>query len=166
MIRYESLDHVLSNLGKAFNRGGGSPPPTIVNLDTLEYDEERRRLAEAFAGKHWWKMDSKVLYKYRQAIPLFEGLALRYYMPSFIVASLEAKNEDSEDMRSWVLMSLNPVSSSGCVIDSVIKEFDLFTSDQKAVISDFVQLFLQYPGLLGESARTSFGAYWKQYRRR
>jgi hypothetical protein len=86
-----------------------APYPGDANLvvDPTGWDPECREIASAFKAKSWNDVCREMVRKYSQALPLFTPEAFRYYLPAYMIASIEP-GSDADAVRDFVLANLTP----------------------------------------------------------
>ena len=115
------------------------PYPGDHNIASEDHCFECSELAQAFKGKRWQDITLEFLRKglLSDGLPLFEPAALRYYLPAYMVVSLEHYIE-ADVIPDFILSMVVPDSTEP---DSFFLErFEPLTSDQKRA----VRLFLEY----------------------
>lgn len=82
-----------------------TPYPGDVNI-VDDMRGEGTIVAETFRGKHWKEVSPETLFFYKNSIPFLSADAYRFYLPAFMLASL-----DNQDILEFVLYSLDPKSN-------------------------------------------------------
>ena len=115
------------------------PYPGDNNIAGADHCDECYDLARAFRGKRWQDITLEFLQKglLASGLPLFNFAALRYYLPAYMIVSVEHYIE-AEAIPGFILNIIVPHSAEP---DSFFLEsFEPLTSDQKRA----VRLFLEY----------------------
>ena len=102
-------------------------------------DPECREIAAAFVSKRWEDVSPDMLREHAQALPIFTPSAFRYYLPAYMIASIDPGPE-GETLRDLATFNLTPPRSdrvwrSG-FFDSRASQF---TAAEKGAIRSFLE---------------------------
>ena len=111
----------------------------------------------AFKSKHWQEVDIELAEYWRMDIPKFTPSGFQYYLPAFLIASLD---ENSDEVDAYLVPNLIP-STDSAQQEHFLQKISLLNQEQKNVIYKFFkELIRQYPNYL-KSEKESTLAFWR-----
>lgn len=133
----ELEETVRASIARAFARAKPPPDEQIVVAEPRE-DPECAEIAEAFQGKHWEDVSAAVIQHHADSLPLLTPLAFRYYLPAYMLASLESPRDDfyPDDILSFLLFDLVPPRRRSA-------RAQLFSADERRAIAAYLKLVAQ-----------------------
>jgi hypothetical protein len=136
MTSKENLDALSREILEAFPKL--TPPPT-ENL-TSHRCPECDGVRDDFSGVEWWAAENKLLDDNYDDLPLFTPEAFHYYLPAFLLRSLDQFEDDSSVLQ-FTIYSLSPTKTP--TDDPRYRErLSWFTPKQVAAISGFLKCVL------------------------
>jgi hypothetical protein len=131
-----------SKILKAF---AAAPYPGDKDLVSApaERDPESLEIAQAFRGKRWNGISSETLHEFAQALPLFTPRAFRYYLPAYMLETLNS--EDPEDvLKDFVPFNLTPPGDQEKTEDVFFAErAGLLSPAERDAIASFLERIMQ-----------------------
>jgi hypothetical protein len=134
----DTAQDVKTKIASAFT---AAPYPGDDNLvaDPSEWDPECREIARAFAGKRWIEVTPEIIGAHSQALPLFTPAGFRYYLPAYMMATIDAP--DPEALRDFVVFNLAPPRRpTGRKADFFQARAGQFTAAEREAIRSFLGL--------------------------
>ena len=137
------------------------PYPGDDNISSEDHCFECSDMARAFRGKHWKEITLDLLLKdcLGSGLPLFKPAALRFYLPAFILVSIDEFVE-ADTIPDVVLDLLTPEPAEP---DSrFVAKFDPLARQQKRAVRLFIEYLLEeygdhYPD---DAPRLALDRYW------
>ncbi len=135
-----------------------APPERIAVEPALQH------LISAFRHQDWRTLDSGVLEHYCDDLPLFTAQALRYFLPAFLILSLDSLPAGG-DVIPFPVPTLNPADSNGAFIPALCRKFGLFTVQQAKAVAEFLHLVANEASddSLKAHASTALQYYWSDW---
>ena len=143
------------------------PYPGDDNIADADHCFECHELAHAFRGKRWQEITLEFLWKgaLPNGLPLLKPAAMRYYLPAYMVVSLEHYIE-ADVIPDFILSMVVPDSTEP---DSFFLErFEPLTSDQKRAVRLFLEYLVDehldsFPGRVEDGLLQRIEKYWGNY---
>lgn len=138
-----------------------SPPSTdCITTDTLG---DSILIQQSLGGVNWWKYTSHLIDENHDKLPLLTSAAFHYYLPAFLLHSLEFFDSDSRTL-CFTLYSLSPTktpSDDTWYVDRV----NQFTNDEINLIQKFLRFIIDDPEmfLLHKDAERGLKKFWHQH---
>jgi hypothetical protein len=134
ILSKENLDILKQNIIEAFY-DVPYPKSSIAPHEC----EECREIRETFAGKNWKNIESKILEENYGIIPLFSPEAFHYFLPAYMVYSLENTRENYlNEVFEFTVYTLVPSKDIKENPSYWIERFRSFTPDQWNLIFEFL----------------------------
>jgi Family of unknown function (DUF6714) len=145
----ESIHHVVQLIEDTFTQ---TPYPGDDKV--AAYARYGRSIADAFRGKHWSEITLDVLRQHRWEIFLLMPETFRYYVPSFMLATL-LNFDDVDTLPDNLLFSLTPQREehvhnyfAGELNDYFSRRVAAFNAEEKTAIVEFLEIYATlYPGV-------------------
>jgi hypothetical protein len=139
------VNSVTSVKSKILTAFAAAPYPGDHNLVLAEAgrDPESSEIAQAFRGKRWNEISSETLREFAQALPLFTPRAFRYYLPAYMLETVNS--QDPEDvLKDFVPFNLTPPGDQGKTQDVFFAErAGLFSLAERDAIASFLGQMMQ-----------------------
>jgi hypothetical protein len=113
-------------------------------------DPECDQILKAFGGRDWKEVPSKTVRTFADALPLFTPAAFRYYLPAYMLASLEEgasepfsnaepdSGFDNGDVMDFVLYRLTlPESAEDC--SYFLERAQQFSRDERGAVARYLE---------------------------
>ena len=115
------------------------PYPGDNNIveDSSGIDIESNEIAAAFQGRHWRTIPFGILQKYVAAVSFFTIPAFRYYLPAYIIASIN-KFYETSDIPVNAIYSFIPPRHDTARCDFYQRRLNAFSVDELEVIKEFL----------------------------
>lgn len=115
------------------------PYPGDDNITNHPGCLECEEIREYFRGKSWRDLESLDLYPY-QALSLFTPEAFHYFLPGYMLATLNA-NGPALDMVAYGVISLGGYrgQADASIEKHAISRLCLFTKEQREVIAEYLR---------------------------
>ena len=148
-----SLAVKMSDLREAIRAAfAGTPYPgddhlTVYFPEGREYDETFKLLR----GKTWMECSVTEFIRGDTPFPDLTPEAFHYYMPAFLLASIDPHHESCSDVASSLMFYLNPVNAKNTSGETYLQYDDaenyrrriaLFTSDQRSVVINVLEEYI------------------------
>lgn len=106
------------------------------------YDhDEQRGIREAFANKDWQTIEPKILEEFYDTVPLFSPEAFRYFLPAYLIYSLDNFSADDKTTAEFTIYALSPTKNDlRESLEYWQVRFEDFTFEQLDCIYDFLDL--------------------------
>lgn len=110
----------------------------IVN-DRGGNDLERKRIREEFSGyENWLDVPRKLLLQERDALPLFEPQGFRFYLPAYMLFTIE--DYDGADMIPESIVHSLTLPDAGTELYEFVRErLVLFSEEQRKAVLHFLE---------------------------
>jgi hypothetical protein len=127
---------------KIENAFAATPYPGDDDLvaDPTEHDPECMEIASAFRGKKWSAISPEMVREYSEALPLFTPAAFRYYLPSYMLASLQSRYPVDAAKDNVVFNLTPPAQGSGWEADFFQARAVQFSVAERDAIASFLEL--------------------------
>ncbi len=141
-------------------------PGEIVDSspNRISAEPELQEIMSELQGKHWKQVKTPFVADHFDALPLLTEAAFRFYLPAYILASLNMFNSRENPLFPFVVYALNPVSKEGNLEQSLCKVFNNFKPKQTEAIVAFLE-FAAYgvPDPFKVSAASiALDMYWRK----
>ncbi len=103
----EIIDHLKSEIVKAFAEVEQPPKDNIA----LHECEECRGVRSDFAKVKWRETSSELLERNYDKIPLFSPAAFNYFLPAYLLYTLNNFDDELSDVCDFTLYALTPDKS-------------------------------------------------------
>jgi hypothetical protein len=141
----EIIAHLRSEIIKAFAE---VEQPAKNNI-ALHECEECRDARKNFTNIKWQEANDKLLESNYDKIPLFSPEAFHYFLPAYLLYTLNNFDDEFSDVCEFTLFAVTPDKSredeSGNVSSYWKEKFSSFTFAQMNVIYQFLELARQNP---------------------
>ena len=119
--------------------------------------EECKEVEARFKGQAWQELSSDTIDSYYFALSLFTPPAFRYYLPAFMIFTLENLDSGSSAVDTTVF-SLCPLDSDNDSFQFIRVRCDAITTRQKDVVRVFLRV-VEGHGYQRDVA-SAFSSYW------
>jgi hypothetical protein len=141
----EKIERLKNEIIKAFSE---TEQPAKDNI-ALHECEECRSVRKDFANVKWQEASNKLLENNFGQIPLFSPQAFNYFLPAYLLYTLNNFDDEFSDVCGFTLYALTPdktwKNKNGDISSYWIEKFSLFTSAQMNCIYQFLALAKQNP---------------------
>lgn len=118
------------------------PWPRLQEITYGDTVEELKIRAD-FKGHTWWDVPIDVLRSNYGAMAFFTGEAYRYYLPSYLIASLDDFDSNNEILM-FTVFSLSPTKTDRND-ENYSNRISMFNSSQREIIRRFLTLVINAP---------------------
>ncbi len=129
------IDRLRQRIVKAFS---SVPRPSKENIARHEC-EKCEELRNVFAPLSWDSIDRETLETYHGKLPLFTPQAFHYFLPAYLLQSLQGFNDDNI-VCEFTIIFLCPTVENEAVEEWWLERMKQFTPEQKDVIAIFLKL--------------------------
>jgi hypothetical protein len=111
-------------------------PPLPENLTEHRCDE-CDGVRDDFSGVEWWSADNTLIDENYDDLPLFTPEAFHYYLPAFLLRSLDSFDPDNEVLQ-FSVYGLSPTKTP---VDAprYRARLNLFTPEQNSAVASFLE---------------------------
>jgi hypothetical protein len=164
-------DQVKESIVRAFS--GSEYPGDWCLIDSLEGDEPAL-LAQEFKGKTEWRtLDPSFIDQapdgFGSALSFFSDEAYRFYLPAYLVASIDGKLQQADPVFS-LTHGLDDASRAELInprrygertwFDAARHKFAVFTAEQAGAIVAYLNLMAEMDEFARSKIRQALGNYW------
>ena len=118
-------------------------------------------LLEQFKGKDWREIPLEVLKRNRFSLSLFTPEAFRYYLPTFILASV-LHSDEVDTLPDSVFCSLTPPEQEGTEMDEFLKRVGSFSALQREAIREYIKLYITIETSYSDPKRERAIKFWSK----
>ena len=104
------------------------------------HDPECRGIVAAFRGKPWTSVSTRMVRAHKDALPLFTPAAFRHYLPAYLLACIDAREEIDVAWDSVIFNLTPPARPKGRRQDFFRRRSEGFTELQGNAIREFLEL--------------------------
>ncbi len=141
----EIIEHLKNEIIKAFSE---TERPAKDNI-ALHECEECRGVRKDFANIRWQEVSNKLLENNYDKIPLFSPTAFNYFLPAYLLYTLNDFDNEFSEVCEFTLYALTPdknwKNENGDISSCWIEKFSSFTFVQMNSIYQFLALAKQNP---------------------
>jgi hypothetical protein len=141
----EIIEHLKNEIIKAFSE---TEQPAKDNI-ALHECEECRGVREDFANVKWQEAINELLENNYDKIPLFSPQAFNYFLPAYLLYTLNNFDDEFSEVCEFTLYALTPDKSwrnqNGDISSYWTEKFKLFTFAQMNSVYQFLELAKQNP---------------------
>lgn len=141
----KKIEHLKNEIIKAFSE---TEQPAKDNI-ALHECEECRSVRKEFANVKWQEASNKLLENNFGQIPLFSPQAFNYFLPAYLLYTLNNFDDKFSKVCEFTLYALTPnktwKNENGDISSYWIEKFSLFTFAQMNCIYEFLTLAKQNP---------------------
>jgi hypothetical protein len=101
--------------------------------------DECREVRRTFLNKNWKTIEPKILEENFGIVPLFSPEAFRYFLPAYLIYSLEHFSEKYDTVCEFTIYGVSPSKEAiETRLDYLQQRFKNFTSEQMSCIYEFL----------------------------
>jgi len=146
-----------------------SKPPrrteiTDMGREREMVDDEVREFIDAFVGKRWTELNDDIVRENSLNIALLSEKAFKYYLPAFLLTSLNQRSLSGSNALPFTLSNLCPFDSEGESNDRSLSRFKLFNKAQKRAIRSFLEFVVMDKSIIyrTEEAQSALDGFWRK----
>jgi hypothetical protein len=133
-------------------------PPSEDNIVNHPEYSEPFEVLTILKGRKWQDLEFREIIYLQQNLPNLTDISFRYYIPAFIIASLDYR---SGDLETFVVYSFEPYSRIGEKSFEVFENrMSGFTKYQRIVIYKYLKLFYKHNPVYRDSFSELTLQYW------